>query len=114
MALAFGLGGRDVASRMLPDAYNRGRTNTGRFRRDTPPNATARAPRRPCPHEPNPTQARCLSAPDPPTRTHHAAASLPLTRARPGRHPNGRRIGAAGPGGSSAIADQHLSAPASS
>src|SRR4029453_143673 len=34
MALAFGLGGRDVANRMLSDAYDRGRTNTGRFRRD--------------------------------------------------------------------------------
>ena len=34
MALAFGLGGREVANRMLSDAYDRGRTNTGRFRRD--------------------------------------------------------------------------------
>jgi hypothetical protein len=34
MALAFGLGGRDVANRMLSDAYDRGRSSTGRFRRD--------------------------------------------------------------------------------
>src|SRR5919109_1288685 len=34
MALAFGLGGRDVANRMLSDAYDRGRSNSGRFRRD--------------------------------------------------------------------------------
>ena len=35
MALAFGLGGRDVAGRMLSDAYDRGRENPVRFRRDT-------------------------------------------------------------------------------
>jgi hypothetical protein len=34
MALAFGLGGRDVAGRMLSEAYDRERANTGRFRRD--------------------------------------------------------------------------------
>ena len=34
MALAFGLGGREVANRMLSDAYDRERTSTGRFRRD--------------------------------------------------------------------------------
>ena len=34
MALAFGLGGREVANRMLSDAYDRGRSSTGRFRRD--------------------------------------------------------------------------------
>jgi hypothetical protein len=34
MALAFGLGGRDVAGRMLNDAYDKGRENSGRFRRD--------------------------------------------------------------------------------
>jgi hypothetical protein len=34
MALAFGLGGRDVAGRMLSEAYDRGRPSTGRFRRD--------------------------------------------------------------------------------
>jgi hypothetical protein len=34
MALAFGLGGRDVAARIWSDAYDRGRENTGRFRRD--------------------------------------------------------------------------------
>jgi hypothetical protein len=34
MALAFGLGGRDVAGRMLAEAYDRGRENQGRFRRD--------------------------------------------------------------------------------
>jgi mechanosensitive ion channel-like protein len=36
MALAFGLGGRDVAGRMLSDAYDRGRENPGWFRRDAP------------------------------------------------------------------------------
>jgi hypothetical protein len=35
MALAFGLGGRDVAGRMLSEAYDRGRENQARFRRDT-------------------------------------------------------------------------------
>jgi hypothetical protein len=35
MALAFGLGGRDVAGRMLSEAYDRSRENSGRFRRDT-------------------------------------------------------------------------------
>ena len=35
MALAFGLGGRDVAGRMLAEAYDRGRENRDRFRRDT-------------------------------------------------------------------------------
>jgi hypothetical protein len=35
MALAFGLGGRDVASRMLSEAYDRERESRGRFRRDT-------------------------------------------------------------------------------
>ena len=34
MALAFGLGGRDVASRMLSEAYATGREQTGRVRRD--------------------------------------------------------------------------------
>src|ERR671917_1423733 len=34
MALAFGLGGRDVAGRMLADAYDRGRENRDRFKRD--------------------------------------------------------------------------------
>ena len=34
MALAFGLGGRDVAGRMLADAYDRGRENGHRFKRD--------------------------------------------------------------------------------
>jgi hypothetical protein len=34
MALAFGLGGRDVAGRMLAEAYDRGRENRDRFRRD--------------------------------------------------------------------------------
>ncbi len=36
MALAFGLGGRDVAGRMLAEAYDRGRESSDRFRRDTP------------------------------------------------------------------------------
>ena len=35
MALAFGLGGRDVAGRMLAEAYDRGRESQDRFRRDT-------------------------------------------------------------------------------
>src|SRR5918994_7436486 len=34
MALAFGLGGREVANRMLSEAYDRGRPNRDRFRRD--------------------------------------------------------------------------------
>jgi hypothetical protein len=34
MALAFGLGGRDVAGRMLSEAYDRSRENSDRFRRD--------------------------------------------------------------------------------
>jgi hypothetical protein len=34
MALAFGLGGRDVAARMLSEAYDRSRENSDRFRRD--------------------------------------------------------------------------------
>ena len=51
MALAFGLGGRDVAGRMLSEAYDRERENrrTGRFTRDTtvsrePATADARYP----------------------------------------------------------------------
>jgi hypothetical protein len=58
MALAFGLGGRDVARQMLSEAYDRGRPSTGRFRRDMdvadtrtgayaePPRATADGPHR--------------------------------------------------------------------
>jgi hypothetical protein len=34
MALAFGLGGRDVAGRMLADAYDKGREQRGQIRRD--------------------------------------------------------------------------------
>jgi hypothetical protein len=34
MALAFGLGGRDVAGRMLADAYNKGQEQRGQVRRD--------------------------------------------------------------------------------
>jgi hypothetical protein len=34
MALAFGLGGRDVAGRMLADAYEKGREQRGQVRRD--------------------------------------------------------------------------------
>src|SRR5215216_4331125 len=34
MALAFGLGGRDVAGRMLADAYDKGQQERGRVRRD--------------------------------------------------------------------------------
>jgi hypothetical protein len=33
-ALAFGLGGRDVAARMLEGAYQKGQENKGQFRRD--------------------------------------------------------------------------------
>jgi hypothetical protein len=33
-ALAFGLGGRDVAAQMLQGAYDRGRENSGQFRRE--------------------------------------------------------------------------------
>jgi hypothetical protein len=34
MALAFGLGGREVAGRMLADAYDKGQQERGRVRRD--------------------------------------------------------------------------------
>jgi hypothetical protein len=34
MALAFGLGGRDVASRMLADAYDRGQEQRGQVKQD--------------------------------------------------------------------------------
>jgi hypothetical protein len=34
MALAFGLGGRDVAGRMLADAYEKGQQQRGQVRRD--------------------------------------------------------------------------------
>jgi F0F1-type ATP synthase assembly protein I len=34
MALAFGLGGRDIAHRMLADAYDKGREQRGQVRRD--------------------------------------------------------------------------------
>jgi hypothetical protein len=34
MALAFGLGGRDVAHRMLSDAYEKGQQQRGQVRRD--------------------------------------------------------------------------------
>ena len=40
MALAFGLGGRDVASRMLDDAYRRGQDERARRRAATPEPAT--------------------------------------------------------------------------
>lgn len=43
MALAFGLGGRDVAGQMLSEAYDRGRESSGRFRRDAPPVGSAEA-----------------------------------------------------------------------
>jgi Conserved TM helix len=56
MALAFGLGGREVANRMLSDAYDRGRTNTGRFRRDQiDERDRARAETRYAATEPSPT-----------------------------------------------------------
>jgi hypothetical protein len=41
MALAFGLGGRDVANSMLSEAYDRGRSTNGRFRRDRVEGGTA-------------------------------------------------------------------------
>ena len=48
MALAFGLGGRDVASRMLEDAYRRGREERARIRTERAsapaPHATTYAP----------------------------------------------------------------------
>jgi hypothetical protein len=34
MALAFGLGGREVAGRMLSDAYDKGQEQRGQVRRD--------------------------------------------------------------------------------
>jgi hypothetical protein len=40
MALAFGLGGRDVASRMLNDAYRRGQEERARRRGAAPERAT--------------------------------------------------------------------------
>ena len=41
MALAFGLGGRDVASRMLEDAYRRGREERARMRAERAPATSA-------------------------------------------------------------------------
>jgi len=38
MALAFGLGGRDVAARLLDDAYRQGRTRREELRRHRAPN----------------------------------------------------------------------------
>ena len=56
MALAFGLGGRDVANRMLSDAYDSGRTSSGRFRRDHADELDgARAERRYGATEPSPS-----------------------------------------------------------
>ena len=43
MALAFGLGGRDVASRMLEDAYQRGREERARIRSERAPEPATRA-----------------------------------------------------------------------
>jgi Conserved TM helix len=43
MALAFGLGGRDVASRMLEDAYRRGREERARIRAERTPAGATRA-----------------------------------------------------------------------
>jgi Conserved TM helix len=45
MALAFGLGGRDVASRMLEDAYRRGREERARIRTGRAPAAAAQGTR---------------------------------------------------------------------
>jgi len=42
MALAFGLGGRDVASRVLEDAYRRGRDERGRLRSEAAARVTER------------------------------------------------------------------------
>jgi hypothetical protein len=50
MALAFGLGGRDVASRMLEDAYRRGHEERARIRTQRAP-AAATAGTRYAPHE---------------------------------------------------------------
>jgi hypothetical protein len=45
MALAFGLGGRDVASRMLEDAYRRGREERARIRTERGPAASTQGTR---------------------------------------------------------------------
>jgi small-conductance mechanosensitive channel len=50
-ALAFGLGGRDVASRMLEEAYRRGQAERARFREE-PESGTSSAPA--SPHEDRP------------------------------------------------------------
>jgi Conserved TM helix len=70
MALAFGLGGRDVAAQMLSDAYDRGRESGGvRFRRDTavhrePAAGTTAGASRPVEDGPAPRAPR--GNPDPP------------------------------------------------
>jgi mechanosensitive ion channel-like protein len=77
-ALAFGLGGREVANRMLSDAYDRGRTNTGRFRRDQiDERDRARAERRYAATEPSPTAG--------PVATGAGPANGPTTQRRPPR-----------------------------
>ena len=76
MALAFGLGGREVANRMLSDAYDRERTNTGRFRRDEAiERDRARAETRYAATDPTPTTG--------PVPTGAAPANGPTTQRRP-------------------------------
>jgi hypothetical protein len=88
MALAFGLGGRDVANRMLSDAYDRGRSSA-RFRRDL---ADERDRARAEGATPSPSraarQARCRPAPD-------WAMAPPRSGVRPADHPARARVGQA-------------------
>jgi hypothetical protein len=77
MALAFGLGGRDVANRMLSDAYDRGRDG-GRFRRDeAAERERARAEGRYAPTEPTPATG--------PAPTGGRPGNGPTTQGRPSR-----------------------------
>src|SRR5215211_113707 len=52
LALAFGLGGRDLASRMLEDTYRRGREERERYRAERGETASGRAAPRTAPMEP--------------------------------------------------------------
>jgi hypothetical protein len=74
MALAFGLGGRDVANRMLSDAYDRGRGSNGRFHRDqTADRDWARA------------EAPYAATEPSPVATGAGAGSRPVTQRHPAR-----------------------------
>jgi hypothetical protein len=78
MALAFGLGGRDVANRMLSDAYERGRNSSGRFRRDLAADRDrARAEERRAATEASPTAG--------PVPTRAGPGNGPATRRGPSR-----------------------------